>query len=84
MNLINIQKTVIGLMLDAPKRKPHLRCLLHYYMDPNVFIACTRVHLSLKPGITSTKSSGWSQRTISRSIADVVTPRPIITAGENS
>ena len=51
---------------------------------PSSFRACTLVHLSLKPGKTSTKSSGESPRITSRRIVDVGIPAPMIPAGENS
>ena len=49
---------------------------------PSSFRVCTLVHLSLKPGETSTKLSGGSPRITSRRIVDVGIPAPMISAGE--
>ena len=51
MDLADIQKAVICIQLDSLQCKGLIKA-------PSSFCACALVHLSLKPGKTSTKSSG--------------------------
>ena len=81
MDLIDIQ-SVWCWMPPSVNRTWGVSCTIIW--TPTSLLACAWVHLSLKPGNTSTKSSGLSPRKISRSIVDVTNPRPMIFAGENS
>ena len=89
MNLADIQKPVLSFVLDSPLPPPpkvkrtrgRSRALMK---TPSSFCACALVHLSLKPGKTSTKPSGGSPRITSRRIVAVGIPAPMIPAGENS
>ena len=85
MDLADIQKAVICIGLDGIKCKVHLGVIPNSDQGPSSFYACALVHLSLKPGKTSTRSSGGSPRITSRRTVDVgYFPAPTIPTGENS
>ena len=79
--LVKVQQVKISLTLNIFKRKQHPRCLLNDDANSNRLICVFLWPLSLKPGKTSTKSSGPSPRTISRRIVDTGNPKPTIPAG---